>query len=265
MNLDLAGGSAQRGQYREFAEAEVVVENQSHSLVQPIPAQGDILPSSQFSDLQIEGIEIISQIVSAASERFARILGAYESHLHIVAIPELIAHPVLILISQVSIGSVAIALALIERHFHHSHHLVLAILQDVLQAWELLAGSLIGYIEETVHQLPLIPADTGDEGQFCHRLHPVIAMEICLDILYLRRGEERQMLHLFAGSRIQIQRMLRQLLQFLLIILPGSLFEILHFREFHQIFLPRLRRGMLLPIFFRQGRGVLGTNRRDIE
>ena len=46
MNLDLAGGSAQRGQYREFAEAEVVVENQSHSLVQPIPAQGDILPSA---------------------------------------------------------------------------------------------------------------------------------------------------------------------------------------------------------------------------
>ena len=215
--------------------------------------------------MQIEGIEIISQAVLAASERFARILGANESHLHIVAIPELIAHPVPILISQVSIGSLAIALALIERHFHHSYHLVLAILQDILQARELLAGSLVGNIEEAVHQLPLIPADTGDESQFCHRLHPVIAMEICLNILNLRRGEERQMLHLFAGSRIQIQRMLRQLLQFLLIILPGSLFEILHLREFHQIFLPRMRRDMLLAIFFRPGRGVLSTNRRDIE
>ena len=46
MNLDLAGVSAQRGQHREFAETEVVIENQSHSLVQPIPAQGDILPSA---------------------------------------------------------------------------------------------------------------------------------------------------------------------------------------------------------------------------
>ena len=99
MNPDSIGGTSQGGKHREFAEAEIVVEYQSQAFVQAVSTQGDVLPAPQFLYLQIEGVEIIAQVVLTGTKGLARILRTHYTQLYIVAIPELIAQPMFVFIA----------------------------------------------------------------------------------------------------------------------------------------------------------------------
>ena len=148
---------------REFAKTEVVIEYQSQSFMQTISAKSDILPSPQLLQLYIKGIKIITQTVLTRTKRLTGILGSHDSHLHIIAIPELIAYAMLVLITQVTIGPHHIALTFIKRHFQHSHHLMLAILGYSLDTRIILPFDICN-IKEIIHQLPLIPTDARNQS-----------------------------------------------------------------------------------------------------
>ena len=183
MNPDAVGGASQGGKHREFAEAEIVVEYQSQAFVQAISAQGDVLPAPQFPYLQIEGVEIIAQVVLAGAKGFARILRPHNAQLYIVAIPELIAQPMLVFIAHIAIG---IALSFIERHLQHAHRLMLSIFDDIPDIGEICLLLVSIYIEEMLHQLSLIPADARNQGEFRHAFHSAIAINVSLDVFHLR-------------------------------------------------------------------------------
>ena len=69
----------------------------------------------------------------------------------------------LVLISQVTIGTHHIALTFIKLHFQHPHQLMLAIPDYSLDARKTLPCD-IGNIKEIIHQLPLIPTDARNQS-----------------------------------------------------------------------------------------------------
>ena len=132
----------------------------------------------------------------------------------------------LVRITQIAVGSARIALALIKRNLQHAHHLVLAILGDVFKTRESRLAPVIGHIEETTHQLALVPADAAYQGKLAHTLQLSIAVDIEQDVFYLRCSKKRHTLQFFSRCRIQIDGMLRHLLQIFFIVLPGYLLKI---------------------------------------
>ena len=156
----------------------------------------------------------------------------------------------LIRITQITVGSACIALALIKRNLQHAHHFVLAILGDVFKTGESRLAPIICHIEETTHQLALIPVDAAYQGKLAHTLQLSIAVDIEQDVFYLRCGKKRHALKFFSRCRIQIGGMLRHLLQIFFIVLPGYILEIFGCRKVGQQLLPGWRSGKRI---FRHG------------
>ena len=171
-------------------------------------------------------------------ERLASILSPHKPGLHLIAVAELVAQPMAVFRPQVAF---LVTLALIERHAARRHQLMMAVLSDILDAWWFLAIVivLLVYIYKIGEQSSLRVVQFPDHRQLAERLHPPVAPQIFHDTLHLLGREEGKFLQLFPGHAIDIHRMLLQLAQQLIGLLPRRRTSIFCRHHLVQILLPR--------------------------
>ena len=141
------------------------------------------LKASQSAQLKIIRVVIIAPAVAIGKEGFTRIVGADESQFQVVAVIELIAHPVAQGGSQISV------VFLLEGDADGSHQFVMSVMEDLRQTGE---GGFGGFacITDTSQQTATGLVERADHQEFAQRLHRAVVILIVHEFLDLLGREE---------------------------------------------------------------------------
>ena len=234
---------ARGSQRKALPQPEAVAQHQPLPVVQAVGAQGQRFQPPQVAQQQVIRIMVVPLPVVQGQERLARVLLARHPRLHIVAVAETVAQGVVECRPQVI---AFIPFPLVERDIQPSQRLVPAMLQDILQDRETLRPAPIGSIHAD-KRLQLV------EGTAVHPLHQLqlveafhrpVDVKVSQDILHLPFAEERKLLQLAAGGRVQVEGRLQAEVKLLQVVfvprqavaLRGKLFK---------VFQPQARRRVL--------------------
>ena len=162
MSPEGIGGSSQVLQHRHFTQAETVVHHQSHPHRYAVVAQDEGFQATEVPQLEIKGIIVVAPFVPMGEEGLSGILRADEAQFDLIAVCELIAQPMAILRSQIT---VRVALSTIKRYARISHQFVLSVFRNVLECRQR-GRLLLAHIDEKSEQASLGIVEFPDHRQF---------------------------------------------------------------------------------------------------